>query len=223
MFTGLVEDIGEVIEVRDNGELAQLVIASNTVTEGTAHGDSIAVSGVCLTVVDQSVLSDGRRTFTADVMQPSLRRTTLGSIQAGDRVNLERAARADARLGGHIVQGHVEEVATIVSVSDHPEWRVLRFEVTPRVSSLLIAQGSITVGGVSLTVSALSPLPADASESAPHVHWFEVSLIPETLQATVLGQLAVGDQVNLETDLLARHVERLLAAGAGHTSIGAAE
>lgn len=209
MFTGLIEDVGDVIDVRAAGELTQLEIASNVVTADAAHGDSIAVSGVCLTVVGQGTRSDGKHTFTADVMRPSLEKTTLGSIHVGDRVNLERAARADSRLGGHIVQGHVEEVAQVSAVDEHAEWRVIRFQVSPRVASLLIAQGSITVSGVSLTVSALSKLPADAD-----AHWFEVSLIPETLQATTLGTLTMGDPVNIETDLLARHVERLLAKGA---------
>ncbi len=161
------------------------------------HGDSIAVSGVCLTVIDQTADS-----FTADVMAQTLAMSTIGSLAVGDRVNLERAAQVGDRLGGHIVQGHVDGTGTVLSVTPGEAWSVLRFSLDAGLAPLVVDKGSIAVSGVSLTVSAIGDEP-DGS------HWFEVSLIPETLAATTLGTLEVGDRVNLETDILARHVQRL--------------
>lgn len=198
MFTGLIEEIGEVIAIEPTGDSLRLTVRGPLVTSDANHGDSIQVSGVCLTVVGQG---DGY--FTADVMAQSTRMSTLGGLQPGDRVNLERAMRADARLGGHIVQGHVDGTATLISVTEHPEWRTLRLELAHDLAPLLVDKGSITVSGVSLTVSAISP--EDTAEQ-----WFEVSLIPETLTATTLGALTPGDRVNIETDILARHVARML-------------
>lgn len=157
------------------------------------------MSGVCLTVVDQS--ADG---FTADVMAQTLRMSTLDGVTVGDSVNLERAALVGDRLGGHIVQGHIDGTATLLSITPGDAWRVLRFSLPPEAAPLVTDKGSIAVDGVSLTVSAISP----ASEAD---QWFEVSLIPETLAATTLGARAVGERVNIETDILARHVERMLA------------
>ncbi|MFV0435721.1 MAG: riboflavin synthase [Leucobacter sp.] len=232
MFTGLIEEIGEIVATRPVGDSIRLTIAGPTVTSDATHGASICVSGVCLTVVDQGATADGRGTFAADVMQQSLRMSTLGELAPGSRVNLERAMRADARLGGHIVQGHVDGTATLLSVVDHSAWRTLRFSLDPELAPLVVDKGSITVAGVSLTVSAVSDAPgsgdrsADAprfssgtegsadpaprpADPAPSEQWFEVSLIPETLTATTLGTLEPGDTVNIETDILARHVARL--------------
>ncbi len=206
MFTGLIEEVGEIVGIEPSapeggdGSL-RLTVRGPLVTSDAAHGDSIQVSGVCLTAIDFGALGEG--TFTADVMAQSLKMSTLGSLRVGDRVNLERAARVDSRLGGHIVQGHVDGTATLVSVTPAEHWRVLRFSLDPSLAPLLVDKGSVTLSGVSLTVSNIAP----ADEPKP---WFEVSLIPETLVATTLGALDVGDRVNLETDILARHVARML-------------
>jgi riboflavin synthase len=199
VFTGLVEELGSVVELVEADGAARLRVSAPLVAQDASHGDSISVNGVCLTVVDQ-----GADWFVADVMAETLRASVIGSITAGDRVNLERATRADTRLGGHIVQGHVDGSATLLSRAEGAAWRVLRFTLPADLAPLVANKGSITVSGVSLTVSAVS----DASEAE---QWFEVSLIPETLAATTLGTLEVGQPVNLETDIVARHVERLLS------------
>ena len=203
MFTGLIEEMGEVIAVEPSAGSTRLTVRGPIVTADARHGDSIQVSGVCLTVVDQ-----GTDTFTADVMEQSIRMSTLGSLRPGDRVNLERAARIDSRLGGHIVQGHVDGTAQLLTVTPHTDWRTLRFTLDPALAPLVVDKGSITLAGASLTVSAI----ADAQDPDP---WFEVSLIPETLAATTLGALEPGDRVNVETDILARHVARMLQFGHG--------
>ena len=163
------------------------------------HGESIAVSGVCLTVVDSTA-----DTFDADVMKQTLDVAALGGATVGTRVNIEKAMPVGARLGGHIVQGHVDGVGSVLEVRPGEQWSVLRISLPDDLAPLVVDKGSISVDGTSLTVSAVSPVDVD-------VHWFEISLIPETLAATTLGSRAVGDRVNLETDILARHVERLLA------------
>ncbi len=201
MFTGLIEEIGEITAVEPVGDSLRLTVRGPLVTADAHHGDSIQVSGVCLTVIGQ-----GDGSFTADVMEQSIRMSTLGALRVGDRVNLERAARVDSRLGGHIVQGHVDGTATLLSATPHDNWRVLRFSLDPEHAPLLVDKGSVTLSGVSLTVSSI----ADPEDPEP---WFEVSLIPETLTATVLGALEPGDRVNLETDILARHVARMLRFG----------
>ncbi len=217
MFTGLIEEIGEVVAVEPVGDSLRLTVRGPVVTSDARHGDSIQVSGVCLTVIDQGTDETGAGTFTADVMEQSIAMSTLGSLQPGDTVNLERAARVDSRLGGHIVQGHVDGTATLVSVTPVDNWRVLRFSLSPELAPLLVDKGSVTVAGVSLTVSNISPV--DSEE-----HWFEVSLIPETLTATTLGSLTPGDRVNIETDILARHVARMLGfRDAGNRSTPAPE
>lgn len=198
MFTGLIEEVGEIVAVEPVGDSLRLTVRGPKVTADAGHGDSIQVSGVCLTVIEQ-----GQDTFTADVMAQSIRMSTLGDLRPGDRVNLERAARVDSRLGGHIVQGHVDGTATLLSSTPGDAWRVLRFSISGELAPLLVDKGSVTLSGVSLTVSNISP--DDATE-----HWFEVSLIPETLEATILGGLQPGDRVNVETDILARHVARML-------------
>jgi riboflavin synthase len=199
MFTGIVEARGTIIAI-DHGEAsARFTVQGPVVLEGTRHGDSIAVSGVCLTVVEQTA-----DTFTADVMAQTLAMSMLDGATVGSAVNLERAARVGDRLGGHIVQGHVDGTGTIVSTVPGDAWRIVRISLPDALAPLVVDKGSITVDGVSLTVSAVSD--PDAAEQ-----WFEVSLIPETLTATTLGDRVPGDRVNLETDILARHVERMLA------------
>lgn len=204
MFTGLIEEIGEIVAIEAVGDSLRLTIAGPLVTSDATHGASIAVSGVCLTVIEQGADDQGRGTFTADVMAQSIRMSTLGDLGVGSRVNLERATRLDTRLGGHIVQGHVDGTATLVSTTPGEAWRTLRFALPRDLAPLLVDKGSVTLSGVSLTVSQISP----ASEPE---QWFEVSLIPETLEATTLGALAPGDRVNVETDIIARHVERMLS------------
>ncbi len=199
MFTGIIEERGEVVAAEPSGEGLRLTIRGPLAVSDAAQGDSIAVSGVCLTVVDQ-----GADWFTADVMRQTLDVTSLAGIGPGTPVNLERALSTHTRLGGHIVQGHVDGTGTVVEVRPGDQWRVVRVSLPAELSPLVVDKGSITVDGVSLTVSAVS----DAAEPQ---QWFEVSLIPETLEITTLGDRRVGDIVNLETDILARHVQRLLA------------
>ncbi len=199
MFTGIIEERGEVVAAEPSGEGLRLTIRGPLAVSDAAQGDSIAVSGVCLTVVDQ-----GADWFTADVMRQTLDVTSLAGIGPGTPVNLERALSTHTRLGGHIVQGHVDGTGTVVEVRPGDQWRVVRVSLPAELAPLVVDNGSITVDGVSLTVSAVS----DAAEPQ---QWFEVSLIPETLEITPLGERRVGDIVNLETDILARHVQRLLA------------
>jgi riboflavin synthase len=203
MFTGLIEEIGEIVALEPAGDSLRLTVRGPLVTSDAGHGDSIQVSGVCLTVIEQGTDQTGAGTFTADVMAQSIKMSTLGELRVGDRVNLERAARVDSRLGGHIVQGHVDGTAELLSVTPAENWRVLRFSLAPELAPLVVDKGSITLSGVSLTVSDI------AEVEDPHP-WFEVSLIPETLTATVLGALEPGDRVNVETDIVARHVARML-------------
>ncbi|HHX85736.1 MAG TPA: riboflavin synthase [Actinomycetales bacterium] len=206
MFTGIVEELGTLEAVETLGDSARLRIRGPLVTSDAGHGDSIAVNGVCLTVTE---FTPGE-TFAADVMAETLDRTALGDLESGDPVNLERAMRADARFGGHIVQGHVDGTAALISRTEHEHWHVVRFSLPADLARYVVEKGSITVSGTSLTVSAVS----GPGEAEP---WFEVSLIPTTLEATVLGALGPGDRVNLEVDVLAKYVERLLAAGGGAT------
>ncbi|QEO08677.1 riboflavin synthase [Protaetiibacter larvae] len=199
MFTGIIEEQGEVLAWEPVADAARITVRAPLAASDARHGDSISVSGVCLTVVDQ-----GPDWFTADVMGISIEVTTLGERRVGDLVNIERAAALGDRLGGHIVQGHVDGTTAVLSIEDGSAWRVVRFALPAELAPLVTRKGSITIDGTSLTVSAVS----DAAEPE---QWFEVSLIPETLTATTLGALAPGSRVNLETDILARHVERLLA------------
>ncbi|MEV8254534.1 riboflavin synthase [Rhodoglobus sp. NPDC076762] len=192
MFTGIIEELGDVVELAATDDGARLTVRAPQAVSDAGHGDSISVSGVCLTVVDQ-----GPDWFTADVMGVTLDMSTLGSLAAGARVNIERAMQVGDRLGGHIVQGHIDGTSTVLSVTDEGSWSILRFSLTEELAPLVARKGSIAVHGVSLTVSAVGR------------DWFEVSLIPETLTATTLGALAVGDSVNIETDILARHVARM--------------
>ncbi|MGV0043582.1 riboflavin synthase [Mycobacterium colombiense] len=201
MFTGIVEELGEVTARDVLSDAARLTIRGAVVTADAGHGDSIAVNGVCLTVAE--LLPGGQ--FTADVMAESLNRSNLGELQVGSRVNLERAAAVNSRLGGHIVQGHVDGTGRIVARTPSEHWEVVRIEMPAGVARYVVEKGSITVDGISLTVSGLGAEPGD---------WFEVSLIPTTRELTTLGRAPVGTQVNLEVDVIAKYVERLMAAKA---------
>ncbi|MCJ0976203.1 riboflavin synthase [Rhodococcus sp. ARC_M12] len=197
MFTGIVEELGEIVAKDELPDAARFTVRGPVVTSDAGHGDSIAVNGVCLTVVE--VLPDGG--FTADVMQETLNRSSLGALDVGSRVNLERAAALGSRLGGHLVQGHVDGTGTIIGRSPSENWTVVRIALPTSVARYVVEKGSITVDGVSLTVSGLGV--DDGS------HWFEISLIPTTLDLTTLGTAEVGSPVNLEVDVIAKYVERL--------------
>ncbi|CAB4571468.1 unannotated protein [freshwater metagenome] len=208
MFTGLIEEAGEIVAIEPSGDGARFTVRGNKALSDAQHGDSIAVSGVCLTVIAQTP-----DTFTADVMAQTLDMSTLSEAKPGTRINLERAAKAGDRLGGHIVQGHVDGTASVIEVRPGEEWRVIRFSLSPELAPLVVNKGSICIDGVSLTVSDIS----DPSEPA---QWCEVSLIPETLVATTLGDRVAGDRVNIETDIVARHVERMLSFHTAQTQGG---
>jgi len=199
MFTGIIEELGNIERIDHTAEAARLTIRAPLSVADAHHGDSISVNGVCLTVVERTP-----ETFTADVMAETLRMSTLSDATAGTPVNLERAALVGGRLGGHIVQGHIDGTSSVLSIVPSEAWRVLRFSLSRELAPLVVRKGSIAIDGVSLTVSTISP--ADEPDQ-----WFEVSLIPETLAATTLGARTVGEHVNIETDILARHVERMLA------------
>ncbi|MFL6240683.1 MAG: riboflavin synthase [Actinomycetes bacterium] len=197
MFTGIVESLGEVVAVDRRGEDGHVSVRADFVAD-LAFGESVAINGVCLTV---TAASDGA--FTADVMPETLRRSTLGALRPGDHVNLERAVTPATRLGGHFVQGHVDGVGTVMSRAPGPRWDDVRIAVPCELARYVAAKGSIAVDGVSLTV-------VDVADEA-----FSVGLIPTTLQATTLGERQPGDPVNIETDVMAKYVERLLDARVG--------
>jgi riboflavin synthase len=194
MFTGIIEELGSVRSIEGRGENARLVIDARIVTEGTNHGDSIAVNGVCLTALD--IHDDS---FAADVSRETLQRSTLGSLRPGARVNLERAVTPQTRLGGHMVQGHVDARGTFVSVDDHGESWTVRFAFPADIARYLVFKGSVAVEGISLTVAHLAD------------DYFEVAIIPKTWDVTNLSHLKPGDGVNLEVDVIGKYVERLLA------------
>jgi riboflavin synthase len=196
MFTGIVEELGTVARVEDQGDAVRLTIAASVVLEDVDPGDSIAVNGCCLTVVEHD-----HSGWTADVMQETLDKTSLRGVAVGDRVNLERAVTVDKRLGGHIVQGHVDGLGEVVRRTPSEHWEVVEIAVPAHLSRYLVDKGSVAVDGVSLTV-------VEAREDT-----FTVSLIPETLARTTLGSRRPGDHVNLETDVIAKHVEKLMATG----------
>ena len=212
MFTGIVEELGTVAAVEDQGDAVRLTIRAATVLDDTRLGDSIAVNGCCLTVVSTSPTTDGGPAdlWTADVMQETLDKTSLRGVQPGDRVNLERAVTADKRLGGHIVQGHVDGLGTVVRRTPSEHWEVVEIALPSGLGRYLVDKGSITVDGVSLTVVSTSSTTEESSTEAADT--FTVSLIPETLARTTLGHRRVGDRVNLEVDIIAKHVEKLLGA-----------
>ncbi|HEV2934969.1 MAG TPA: riboflavin synthase [Streptosporangiaceae bacterium] len=199
MFTGIVAELGEVAGIEQRGDAARLTIRGST--EGVSPGDSIAVNGVCLTVTG---ILDG--TFTADVMGETLDRSGLGALSPGAPVNLEQSVRLADRLGGHLVQGHVDGTGTIVSRSPAEHWDQVRISLPASLSRYVVHKGSIAVDGISLTVSALGP-PGEET-------WFEVCLIPETLKRTTMGARQPGEVVNLEVDVIAKYVERLLSGEA---------
>ena len=196
MFTGIIEEVGEVVAVEPHGDSAVLTIRAARIVDDLSHGASIAVDGVCLTVVGWA--SDDVVDIRFDVMGETLKRSGIGALTVGDRVNLERAVRADARLDGHVVQGHVDGTGVVVSRTPGDQWDSVRFGLPAELARFVAEKGSIAVDGVSLTVSAVGP------------DWFEVGLIPETLRATTLGDKAQGDPVNLEVDVLAKYVSRLM-------------
>ena len=219
MFTGIVEEIGEVVAVRRGADSAVLSIRCAVVGEDVKHGGSISVDGVCLTVVsDENNVAPGvrvegslTRELDFDVMGETLMRSSIGTLQPGSSVNLERALRADGRLDGHVVQGHVDGTASIISRTPGDSWETVRIELPAQLARYVAEKGSIAVSGISLTVSKLGS------------DWFEVSLIPETLRATTLGVREPGDQVNIEVDVLAKYAERLLTVGAGPAGSPASE
>jgi riboflavin synthase len=216
MFTGIIEEVGEVVELSTTGDSAVLRVRAGVVGEGVSHGASISVNGVCLTVVGQRPADPSVLELDFDVMGETLQRSVIGALAAGHRVNLERAARIDSRLDGHIVQGHVDGTGELLVRTPAKEWESLRFALPEQLSRYVAEKGSIAVDGVSLTVSAVSA----PDEDGPA--WFEVGLIPETLRATNLGAKKVGEPVNLEVDVLAKYTERLLAASGRTTRNGGA-
>ncbi|MGY0390738.1 riboflavin synthase [Nocardioides sp. WG-D5] len=193
MFTGIVEELGTVAGIEDQGDAVRLTISATTVLSDAELGASIAVNGCCLTV---ATLGSGE--WTADVMLETLKRTSLHAVSVGDQVNLERAVTPTTRLGGHIVQGHIDGVGRIVSREPSEHWEVVTISLPPELARYVVEKGSIAVDGISLTV-------VSVTEDS-----FTVSLIPETLARTSLGFRAVGDEVNLETDIIAKHVEKLV-------------
>lgn len=203
MFTGIVEAVGTLGPITREEDSIRMRIDAPAVMADTKHGDSIAVNGVCLTVTDFD--SNG---FTADVMQVTLDYTTLGMLTEGQRVNVERAMATGSRFGGHVVQGHVDGTATLQSRTSSDNWEVFRFSLDDsRLGKYVAKKGSIAINGTSLTVAEVSDVVTGDGT------WFEVSLIPTTLSDTMLGDLAVGDGVNIECDVLAKYVERLHTAG----------
>ena len=201
MFTGIIEETGSVQAIEQLDQAIRLRVSAARVLEGTRLGDSIAVNGVCLTVCEFD-----EKSFVADVMQVTLDYTTLGSLTVGQSVNLERATAAGQRLGGHIVQGHVDGTATLDSRKPAEHWEVFRFKLTdPTLGRYVAKKGSIGVNGTSLTVAEVT----ESTELSKSAQWFEVSLIPTTLKDTMLGQLTPGDKVNVECDVLAKYLERM--------------
>jgi riboflavin synthase len=198
MFTGIVEELGEVVGLDDLGDAARLTVRGPQVTSDVGDGDSIAVNGVCLTVA-----SSAGDTFTADVMDETLTRSSLGALAPGSPVNLERSMRLADRLGGHLVQGHVDGVGEVVSRAPGEHWDVVRIALPPGLARYVVEKGSIAVDGISLTVATVTDT------------WFEVSLIPETLKRTTLGHKQPGETVNLEVDVIAKYVEKLATGTMG--------
>jgi len=202
VFTGIIEEIGEVVDVESRGDSAVLTVGAHTIVEGivkgeTGKGASIAVNGVCLTIIGWTVY-EPLSNIGFDVMAETLKRSVIGALRPGDRVNLERAVRVDSRLDGHVVQGHVDGTGVVISRTPGDGWEAVRFGLPADLGRFVAEKGSIAVDGVSLTVTAVGP------------DWFEVGLIPETLRATTLGAKQLGDPVNLEVDVLAKYVARLM-------------
>ena len=194
MFTGIIEELGSVKSVEERGENARIVIDARVVTEGTQHGDSIAVNGVCLTALD--IQPDS---FAADVSRETLQRSTLGRLRPGAPVNLERAVTPTTRLGGHIVQGHVDARGQFLNVENHGDSWTLRIAYPPEIARYLVFKGSVSVEGISLTIAGLTG------------EYFEIAIIPKTWEVTNLSHLKPGDEVNLEVDIIGKYVEKLLS------------
>ncbi|MFM5968309.1 MAG: riboflavin synthase [Micrococcales bacterium] len=199
MFTGIIEELGRVAAIEPQTDAIRLTIEGPLAVSDANRGDSISVNGVCLTAIE--IEGDS---FTADVMRETLNRTALGNLNVGDPVNLERAMNAATRFGGHVVQGHVDGVGEIISREPSDNWEWVRVQIPVELSRYVVLKGSITIDGVSLTVNELSD------------DFVGVSLIPETLRLTTLGSKRVGDKVNIEVDVMAKHIERLLEARNGH-------
>ena len=193
MFTGIIEELGRIRTVEKRGEDARIVIAARTVTEGSRDGDSISVNGVCLTALE--VTPDS---FAADLSKETLFRSTLGNLKAGSPVNLERAVTPTTRLGGHIVQGHVDARGTFLGSEDHGESWTFRFAFPREIAPYLVFKGSVSVEGISLTIANLTD------------DYFEIAVIPKTYEVTNFSQLKPGDAVNLEADVIAKYIERIL-------------
>ena len=193
MFTGIIEELGKVRSIEERGENARIVIEARLAVQGTKQGDSIAVNGVCLTALDIT-----NNSFAADVSKETLHRSTLGTLKPGTGVNLERSVTAEARLGGHIVQGHVDGRGALLGVEDHGESWTVRFSYPAEIARYLVFKGSVSVEGISLTIAGLTE------------EYFEVAIIPKTWEVTNLSQLKIGDPVNLEVDVIGKYVERLL-------------
>jgi riboflavin synthase len=193
MFTGIIEELGQVRAIEQRGEDARIVIAASTVTEGSHEGDSISVNGVCLTALDLKPDS-----FAADVSKETLMRSTLGILKPGSPVNLERAVTPATRLGGHIVQGHIDARGSFLGTEDHGESRTMRFSYPTEIARYIVVKGSITVEGISLTIANLAD------------EFFEIAVIPKTWEVTNFQHLTPGDAVNLEVDIIAKYVERIL-------------
>ena len=196
MFTGIIEELGSVRSVEERGENARIVISARVVTDGTNHGDSISVNGVCLTALD--IQPDS---FAADVSRETLLRSTLGWLRPGAPVNLERAVTPATRLGGHIVQGHVDARGQLAGVEDHGESWTLRINYPKGLARYLVFKGSVAVEGISLTIAGLTD------------DYFEIAIIPKTWEVTNLSHLKAGDEVNIEVDILGKYIERLLSHG----------
>ena len=218
MFTGIIEEVGEVVQITSGPSSAVLRIRARTVGQQVPHGASIAVNGVCLTVVGQQPGADEVIDLDFDVMAETLQRSAIGGLASGRRVNLERAARLDSRLDGHIVQGHVDGTGTVLARTPGDAWETFRFAIPDGLARYIAEKGSIAVDGVSLTVAVVGSEPAASGSAA--AEWFEVGLIPETLRATALADRAIGDHVNLEVDVLAKYTERLLSYGRPTTTNG---
>jgi riboflavin synthase len=197
VFTGIIEEVGEVVSVDGHGDSAVLTLRAERIVDDIAHGASIAVNGVCLTVVGETT-GPLPTDVSFDVMGETLKRSVIGTLKPGDKVNLERAVRVDSRLDGHVVQGHVDGTGVVLARTPGHAWEAVRFGLPGELARYVAEKGSIAIDGVSLTVTAVGP------------DWFEVGLIPETLRATTLGAKQPGDPVNLEVDVLAKYVARLL-------------
>jgi riboflavin synthase len=193
MFTGIIEELGSVRSIEERGENARLVISARVVTEGTNHGDSISVNGVCLTALDIEPNS-----FAADVSRETLSRSTLGALKPGAPVNLERAVTPATRLGGHIVQGHVDARGQFLGVENHGESWTLRIAYPKEIARYLVFKGSVAVEGISLTIAGLTD------------EHFEIAIIPKTWEVTNLSHLKPGDAVNIEVDIIGKYIEKLL-------------